>query len=394
MLSQEYFTHYPSRLMWAGGGVLCALMIVSASLLIPMIDQPAFPLPPRIADLTVRSLPLSILFEQNHETAWELSSIENELFISLSPPRPLQEEGCNIAHVRLKSAQQSRRVNLPVRLFLCFNDRGVLGFQDNPGPFWADLTQEQDDAIRVQLTVVKNSVDKEQHIFTRRPDFPPLQKSEEFPAGSPLRVLGESRWLGADLVAQMNASEVKQRLEIGSTALNLGMLDWLAWKGGQWVKIEAPSAEKDMPLARIRSVSGPTIEFDIWDSSYTRLGITQQTPPIAHVKADEWIASLRIRSDRQLSCAIEKQLIVLRLGDWVLKENARWRVLRKAEEKKQVLDGTKNGDLFILEKIDAKQRCIKGKMFLANRTQMIPIEANALSKSFRHIPHSYRKGKA
>ena len=49
MLSQEYFTHYPSRLLWAGGGILAIFTIVSGCLLIPITDEAAFPLPPRLS---------------------------------------------------------------------------------------------------------------------------------------------------------------------------------------------------------------------------------------------------------------------------------------------------------------------------------------------------------
>ena len=81
------------------------------------------------------------------------------------------------------------------------------------------------------------------------------------------------------------------------------------------------------------------------------------------------MSSLRIRSEKQVSCVIEKQSFILRLGDWVLKENGHWRILRKAEDKQQLLEGLRSGDLFILEKIDNKQKNIKGKLFFANRTQ-------------------------
>lgn len=362
-----------------------------------MTDQPAFPLPPRLSvHGEGSSLPSATLVANSDRAMiWELPSIENDIMVSLSPPRPGQELGQAVAYVRLKNAKESRQVTLPSRLFVQFTEQGSLVFQDEPGPFWMDLSLDGE-AVAVRLSVARDHAEMQHALFSRRPEASFVQKAEEFSAGSPIRVLGEARWWGADLVSQLGSSVGKQRMEFGSYALDLGEQDWLCWKGGRWVKTAHPEMEKDLPIAKIHSILGTVLEWDVWDEAHTRLAVTQQPFQNPRLKPDEWVGSLRIRSDRQISCTLEKQSIVLRLNDWAVKENTHWKVLRKSEDKQALIEGQKSGELFVLEKIDSKQKCIKGKLFFANRAQMITIEASACNAKLdkrNSTPHRMRKGK-
>lgn len=402
MLSQEYFTHYPSRLLWVGGATFCTLAFLFGSLLIPIADQPAFPLPHHKTART--AMPQTIepieIERRDRRLLWDLPPMQDEMLISLSPPRPGMDSSRPLSHVRLKTAQQSRRLLLPSRIYLCFNDQGILCFQDTAGPFWVDLSLEGKDNLIVKVMVVIDHEEMQHAVFSRRADPPPLQKAEEFPPESFLRILGEARWRGADLVSALSSSIVKQRLEIGSAVLSLGENDWIGWVDGKWSKVQGSSVDRELPVACIRSVSPQMLEWDAWDSSHTRLAAALQALPPVHFKMEEWMGSLRIRSEKQISCVIEKQSFILRLGDWVLKENGHWRILRKADDKQQFLEGLRSGDLFVLEKIDNKQKNIKGKLFFANRTQMVAIEAAASNPrhdkkhSALQAPHRPRKGKS
>jgi hypothetical protein len=395
MLSPEFFTHYPSRLLWAGSGSLFLLAILCGSFLLPVVDQPAFPLPPRKSDRIPASEAIpSILAESGSQWQGELPAIEDEMAISLSPPRPGLESLQPLAHVRLKTAQQSRQVSLPARLYLSFNDQGVLGFQDEPGPFFADLSLDGKVNIVANVFAHLSGGMVRHAFFSRQADLPPVQKAEEFQPESPLRILGEARWLGVDLVSQHAAHVVKQRLEIGSAAIDVAENEWIGWAEGKWSILNDLPKDPEQPIARIRSISLQAIEWDSWDPSHVRLAITQQPVSPAHIKTEEWINSLRIRSDKQISCIIEKQSFILRLNDWLLKENGRWRIIRKAEDRQQIADGYRAGDLFILEKIDNKQKNIRGKLFLVNRTQMVNIDATAsnMKQDKKHLsPQTSRR---
>jgi hypothetical protein len=379
MLSQEFFTNYPSRFLWAGGGLLCSYAFIAGALLLPVADQPVFPLPPRksIETASSQAIPSLLLDGRDHRTLWKLPPIEDDVLISFSPSRPGMESRQPMVHVRLKGAQESRRIALPSRIYLKFNDRGILHFQESEGPFWMDLNLESD-GLKAQITVMNRGDAVYQASFSRSADAPPLQKGEEFPSGTALRSLGEAHWWGADLVSQLGSCDIKQRIDIGSATFEIGENEWICFKDGRWSKISGLPDDTDCPVARIRTVSAQMLEWDVWDdASYVRLGCSPQTVPGIQKKTEEWLNSVRIRSDKQISCMLEKQCFILRAGDWVLKENGRWRVVRKSEDKQKLLAGNKTGELFVLEKIDSRQKNIKGRLFLANRTQSVPVEVSS-----------------
>ncbi len=380
MLSPEFFTHYPSRLLWAGGGLLCTFAVFSGMILLPVADQPIFPLPARKTSKTEvsQALPHLNLNSCDRLSLWELPSLEDALLISLNPPRPGNEPARPSAHIRIKGTSQSQRISLPGRIYLSFN-QGALGFPNQEGPFWMDLSLEGHDALMARIGVVDQNQEVIRTSFSRHADDPPLQKAEEFPAGSALRLLCEARWWGVDLLSQLSSPQIKQRLEIGTTVLDVGDNEWLCWNEGRWILIKNLNDGQNRPIARIRAATSQQLEWDVWESDHVRLACMLQMAQGSHIKTEEWLSSLRVRSDKQISCVIDKQCFVLRAGDWVLKENGRWRVLRKADDRQLLLLGHKTGDLFVLDKIDFKQKAIKGRLFLACRTQTLPIELTALS---------------
>ena len=73
---------------------------------------------------------------------------------------------------------------------------------------------------------------------------------------------------------------------------------------------------------------------------------------------------------------MEKQCLILRASDWVLKTNGRWKVLRKKEEKEAYLGGKTLGELFLFEKIESKQgqKTVVGYLFNPEKSSMLPIE--------------------
>ena len=73
---------------------------------------------------------------------------------------------------------------------------------------------------------------------------------------------------------------------------------------------------------------------------------------------------------------LEKQCLILRSGDWVFKGESRWKILRKKEEREAYLRGTWIGELFVFDRIEAKngQKVVQGSLFNPGRSQVVPIE--------------------
>lgn len=78
---------------------------------------------------------------------------------------------------------------------------------------------------------------------------------------------------------------------------------------------------------------------------------------------------------------MEKQCMVLKVGDWVLKSGGKWRILRKKDEHDALLNGKLSGELFVFEQISQNQgqKSIRGRLFNEGRSQAVVIEALAAS---------------
>ena len=68
--------------------------------------------------------------------------------------------------------------------------------------------------------------------------------------------------------------------------------------------------------------------------------------------------------------------MILKTGDWVIKKENRWKILKKKEDRDALLCGKLVGELFVFEKIDMRggQKFVQGLLFNVGRTQAAPIE--------------------
>ncbi len=215
----------------------------------------------------------------------------------------------------------------------------------------------------------------------------PLQTADEFAQDNPFRELVESKWWGPDLLVQKVRGQEIHRLEVGpqtsSRLLDCQVGDWLVFRGKTWEKCAPPTLESNRetdpnpPLAHIESANLQYLEIEGWkDMSHLRFRLNLATAAPFKIKTDELFSQLRVRSEKQVSCTMEKQCLVLRPGDWVVKNGGRWKPLRKAEEKEGLLSGEVSGEVFILEKIGvaSSAKNIVGYYFSAGRTQGLPVE--------------------
>src|SRR5690606_31598397 len=109
------------------------------------------------------------------------------------------------------------------------------------------------------------------------------------------------------------------------------------------------------------------------------MALSLASGPQFKLRGEDLFSMVRIRSEKQISCMLEKQCMVLKLGDWVLKTTGRWKILRKKDEKEAFLNGKLFGELFILDQILQKQgqKMIAGRLFNPGRTQVVSIELAA-----------------
>lgn len=394
MAFQNRLLFHPDRILWIGFAILAGVIAVELPLWVLISGGGAvFETAKSFSNGERKGASIQfVLGGSANPSALPIPRLDGEISFSYDPPRPDGAARQQQLMVRLRRGAQSKRVSLPCRLDLQFADGETLLFHSGESSFWVELSPATGGQIEGKVFIDCPPEGKIEGVpFFAAPQESPIQSAQEFAEGSPFRLLGEARWWGKDLFREKFGDGVLfERLEIG--ALPNGELaeiregEWLVWQEGKWQKSPYP-ADGKKPIARIDSVQGKCLVLEGWDAdSHVRLSLAPSAGPSFKVKGDEMFSSIRIRSDKQISCMLEKQCLILKTGDWILKNEGKWKILRKKEERESYLNGKLFGDLFVFEGIELKQgqKLIRGQFFNAGRSQTVQVElpAHSMRKSF------------
>lgn len=386
MLLGKFFAYRPEKILWLGFIILGVIVSglggsMGISRSEEMVRLSEFK---RTKGHSKESAPLQIRLLSTTEEKWRcpIPDIQQEALFSLDPARPdlpLQETQVS---VRLKQQTISQKFSVPCRIDLAYRG-GALTFAERPSAFWLQLTQGVE-ALEGQVFVD----DQAGPIFRIHLQESPVQTAHEFPESSPFRLLAEGRWWGPDLFCQTYCQEkVLHRIDLGSP-LEAKLLDaaekqWLVFREGVWQPIDDLKQVQDVCIARIKAATPLGLEMEGWeDRRHVRLLIPLTSLSPFTVKADELFGLIRVRSDKQISCVLGKQCLILKVHDWVLKAGDRWKILRKPEEKEAFLKGNLMGEIFVLDQISIKQgqKNIMGRLYSPARTQVAEIDLPVVAR--------------
>lgn len=325
------------------------------------------------------------------EVSLPMPDLEADLSFAFDRARPEQNRVEGFL-VRLKKTNQVKSVKLPARLD--FHYEKGLRFSEERGPFWAELEQVGQNQVRALVFVTIDHVQKSAGSFCFNVEEAPLRT--DFQEGTPLKMLAESRLLGKDVFIKNYGDGVAlHRLEIkGNATVTLNEGDFFSWENNKWVKIANAIDAKDGPLARVAKLDDKSVLFETWTlDGYSRISLSLAPKDPFKTKYDEFLSSVRIRSEKQISCMLDKQCFVLRVGDFVLKEENRWKILRKKEEKDAYIQGKLEGELFVFDRIDLKggQKIVHGNLVNLARSQMLPVNVNAQLQRKASLPKEIEK---
>lgn len=309
----------------------------------------------------------------SEERSFEIPEIRSELSCFSLPSRP----GGNVEEkieICLKSSSQRKEVPLPSQEELAFNEAGLLVF--SKGGMLLSL-KKQGKQLQAHLEVCDPFLKKKQ----QQCFLLPLQKRAPFslgelPVGGPFQSLFQSRWMGRDLLME---KEPVQTIEIGSfpnvKRLDLCAEDFLVFIEGEW-QIARDVEAWQGPIARICSEETRSLILEGWDErgSYC-WALNKNFLSKVGSRKETLLHSVRIRSLNQISCFIEKQPFVLRVGDWVIKEYDRWKSVKDKEKIKQKMQ---SGELFILDRLEKQKNSylVAGRVFSQDRCEMNLIEVS------------------
>lgn len=394
MAGQSSLHFYPERVAWIGALILGTTFFLAVPYVFDSGSSFIRLNVAAVKDVSLEPYAFSLGLEEKGPL-FPVPNLEGEMTFSLDPPRPDGALGGQRLLVRMKKSAESRRVTLPCRLDLEIQ-RDKLVFAKEGSPFWIELSAGENGQIEGRGTISSADQGKiDAGTFLAAVQDCPIQAAQEFPEGSPFRILAEARWLGRDQFrAQYEMASLGERVEVGTEFFELNEGDWLVWKDKSWQKYQA--AEKGYPIAHIQSLTGKGLVLEGWDlEGYVRLSLASAPLPPFKMKGEELFSAIRIRSEKQISCMLEKQCMVLKAGDWVLKANGRWKILRKEQERAAYLNEKLYGELFVFDQIQARQgqKMIQGRLFNPGRTQSCAIELPA--QSARKVGEKgFRKGKS
>jgi hypothetical protein len=378
------FHFHPEKLLWMGVAVLIGCSLLASSFLFNLQTTDVLTLKEK-KEKALNIAPYSFTLALSQTVpGFSLPDLQDKFIFSIDPPRPGQSVLSSRLWVRLKHSGESKRVELPCRLNLEYQG-DLLKFSNHASLFWLELCPSTDGKVEVQgwISSLDGSKTNAGQFFALCQECP-LQEAREFAEKTPLRILAEAKWWGRDQFRI--GSDAPEILEMGEL-IELKESDWLIWKEGKWQK--SSLFEKEGCLAKIQSISPKMLILEAWeDNNHTRIALSLASGPQFKLRGEDLFSMVRIRSEKQISCMLEKQCMVLKLGDWVLKTAGRWKILRKKDEKDAFLNGKLFGELFILDQILQKQgqKMIVGRLFNPGRTQVVSIELAAQGRKMGAKP--------
>ena len=290
-----------------------------------------------------------------NEPSIPVPDLRSAFVFSKEPTRPGMSERPDGIRVLFAQSQQTVLVPDAHRLDLRYAE--MLEPAPNRSAFWIEIEPAKEDLL------ISVHLDKVVDQFRAPYSAPPLQiLSPE----SPFYTLTQAHWLGATLFPTGSHC-----LEFPEGHLFLESSDLIEWRDGQWQKGESAPA-----LARISGCRDGLLEWDGWDGeNYIHFALSPHSDPTWKNRMGGLLNQVRVRSAKQISCALEKQSLIVKVGDWVLKQNGSWKVLRKPAERAALLDGKLYGELFILDAIEENSRVV-ARCIHPSRTQLLAIETS------------------
>lgn len=168
----------------------------------------------------------------------------------------------------------------------------------------------------------------------------------------------------------------KVKLSIGPDVFFLRPGECLFWNGDSWVN--ELDGEEGAPIVQLIDTSSKGAHFQVWDetgASSEKIHLVQSSFSEPDLKIDGIMTGLRPRSSTEITCQLGKRRVIVKEGDWWVRSENRWRLIRTADDLDACLHHQIAGDLFVFEKVEASKGKIvlKGQAFNRMRTSSEPI---------------------
>lgn len=333
------------------------------------------------------------IFENNlklHKKVPKISTydLKKDLKGMIEPQRPdlqSEEKRCFLTLNDL-----DKRVFFGKKIYLSFKgDKQI--FSKEKTPFWIIANLIQPEKIEIVSDLDTSVLNQKNVRVTKNKPFllelvPYLSKennSADFPPV--FQMLNNAKYYGADLLF-----EKEFKLEVESKILQVEKGTLLVHRNGNWEIILNLEEAKGKPIAKVVEVKKGNILIEAWDVSgdeYYPITLSSKRSRRLSFRAAEWIKEPRLRGKSQISCLLEGKRTLLRKGDWAIKEDKKWRVLKTEKQKNAYLLEKPSKELFVFDSIEeqADKKVVKGRFFNPMRCDAKEISLPVISPNRKKL---------
>jgi hypothetical protein len=348
---------------------------------------------------TIGSGPLSL---SRGEEFIYLSVLSHQIEFKLQNSRPDALEAPANLKMTLKGGVEEKVIESGEKIYLAGSlDKGPFCFSEEPSSIWIVPRLSHRGAVLVEVGILKPSGEMMLQ-FTSDPFINP---SGDILTENYFHHLSQARWWGEDLLFQkyggkdFEASKSKQKIVFAGPDpyfLFVDVGDLLLWENNRWRVITSEEASPDLPIAQIKSIQNQELEIETWGQAGGTpelIRLVQERIPPMPLRMEGLPSSLRLRSSTQVTCLFGKRRMILRQGDWLLKTNAGWHVLKNLKDFDDYINHKTKGDLFVFDSIEKDGDNLKllGSLFNGSRTQVHPISLPIEKDNKRIVPRVKKK---
>lgn len=317
-----------------------------------------------------------------------LSILSHQISLLASNSRPDAQQEESGLLMTLKGSQEEKHIRSGEKIYLQGliekNSFEPVRFANGVTPLWIIPTQVDRTSTLIEIGVLEENHEESRAQFVLDSSF---KVSPDLLGKKCFQMLSSAKWWGVDtLFSQYGGKEYsdfrnKQKIELFAADpyfLFFSEGDYLQWIEGEWKRIELKDSQSELPLAYIKEVHFNQMEIEAWDvGGGEPLQIKISLEPTSNLtyRLESLPTSFRVRSSTQVTCLFGKRRVILKQGDWLLKTDTGWHVLKNLNEIEACLDHKIKGELFIFDSLQKESGSVAliGNLFNDMRTQCQPV---------------------
>ncbi len=327
---------------------------------------------------------------KNDKIAQSIPNLSREIFILGRNSRPDAQALDSQVLLALRCSQEKVLVANGEQVYLALEEglEGSWRFSNEPTslsfcPFILDRNSVLlDVSMHIAPSENQIAVDEKMQFIIKDREATVDAKAEKSQSMSLcIKPLKEAVYLGRDLFLENYGAKNTNCNKLEVTYLDqresyfLSKDDYLLWNGSSWNAIDIEESDANKPLAQVTNISARSMDLTIWDSSgFHPVRIKLTAPPSIkpNYQLEELFFQTKMRTAKQISCRLGNKRMLIKSGDWLLKEEDTWRHLRKLDEIDDFIAGKLKGELLIFDGLSKSegQWILTAHLFDSMRTAM------------------------